>query len=132
MGEQPRRAPVISKHLSGPQRRHPQWTPRRSPLITTDGFESYGTLIQRLMGPACVHGQVIKTRRHDRVVRVERRVKIGTATQLKDALVQSEDSERLNTLFVERLNLTIRQGSAYFASLVAVPRSMRRPAPRAR
>ena len=76
-------------------------------------FESYGTVIQRLMGTACVYGQVIKTRRNDRVVRVERRVKIGTATQLKDALVQSEDSEHLNTSFVERLNLTIRQGSAY-------------------
>ena len=83
------------------------------PLIATDGFESYGAVIQRLMGPACVYGQVIKTRRNDRVVRVERRVKIGSAAQLEDALVQSEDSEHLNTSFVERLNLTIRQGSAY-------------------
>ena len=54
-----------------------------------------------------------RTRRNDRVVRVERRVKIGSAAQLEDALVQSEDSEHLNTSFVERLNLTIRQGSAY-------------------
>ena len=83
------------------------------PLIATDGFESYGPVIHRLMGPACVYGQVIKTRRNDRVVRVERRVKIGSAAQLEDALVQSEDSEHLNTSFVERLNLTIRQGSAY-------------------
>ena len=83
------------------------------PLIATDGFESYGAVIQRLMGPACVYGQVIKTRRNDRVARVERRVKIGSAAQLEDALVQSEDSEHLNTSFVERLNLTIRQGSAY-------------------
>ena len=59
------------------------------PLIATDGFESYGAVIQRLIGPACVYGQVIKTRRNDRVVRVERRVKIGSAEQLKDALVQS-------------------------------------------
>lgn len=41
-------------------------------------------------------------------------MKIGTATQLKDALMmRSEDSETLNTSFVERLNLTIGQGSAY-------------------
>ncbi len=53
------------------------------------------------------------TRRNDRVVRVERRLKIGTANRLKDALWKSEDSETLNTSFVERLNLTIRQGSAY-------------------
>ena len=70
------------------------------PLIATDGFESYGPVIHRLMGPACVYGQVIKTRRNDRVVRVERRVKIGSAAQLEDALVQSEDSEHLNTSFV--------------------------------
>ncbi len=56
---------------------------------------------------------MIKTRRNNRVVRVERRLKIGTATRLKDALLESEDSETLNTSFVERLNLTIRQGSAY-------------------
>ena len=82
-------------------------------LIATDGFEASGAMIQRLMGPACVYGQVTKTRRNDRVVRVERRVKIGTAAQLQDALARSEDSEHLNTSFVERLNLTIRQGSAY-------------------
>ena len=56
---------------------------------------------------------MIKTRRNNRVVRVERRVKIGTARRLKGALLESEDSETLNTSFVERLNLTIRQGSAY-------------------
>jgi len=83
------------------------------PLIATDGFEYYSGVIARLIGPACVYGQVIKTRRNNRVVRVERRVKIGTARRLKDALLESEDSETLNTSFVERLNLTIRQGSAY-------------------
>ena len=83
------------------------------PLIATDGFEYYFAVLVRLLGPACVYGQVIKTRRNNRVVRVERRVKIGTARQLKDALLESEDSENLNTSFVERLNLTIRQGSAY-------------------
>ena len=83
------------------------------PLIATDGFEYYSGVIARLMGPACVYGQVLKTRRNNRVIRVERRVKIGTVSRLKDALLESEDSETLNTSFVERLNLTIRQGSAY-------------------
>jgi hypothetical protein len=69
--------------------------------------------VLRLIGPACVYGQVLKTRRNDRVVRVDRRVRIGTARRLKDALLRSEDSQTLNTSFVERLNLTIRQGSAY-------------------
>ncbi|MCK5618277.1 MAG: hypothetical protein KAJ17_02700, partial [Candidatus Krumholzibacteria bacterium] len=83
------------------------------PLIATDGFEYYFGVIRRLLGHACVYGQVIKSRRNNRVIRVDRRLKIGTATRLKDALLESEDSETLNTSFVERLNLTIRQGSAY-------------------
>ena len=83
------------------------------PLIATDGFEYYRGAIVDLFGSACVYGQVLKTRRHDRVVRVERCVQIGTASRLQTALLASEDSETLNTSFVERLNLTIRQGSAY-------------------
>ena len=83
------------------------------PLIATDGFEYYLGAVARLFGSACVYGQVLKTRRNNRVVRVERRVKVGTANRLKAALLASEDSETLNTSFVERLNLTIRQASAY-------------------
>ena len=82
------------------------------PLITTDGFKFYKRIIGRVFGPACVYGQVIKTRRNDQVVRVERRAVIR-AGRLKQALRDSEDSVKLNTSFVERLNLTIRQGSAY-------------------
>ena len=83
------------------------------PLIATDGFEYYAGAVGDLFGAACVFGQVLKTRRNNRVVRVERRVKIGTAARLKAAIVESEDSETLNTSFIERLNLTIRQASAY-------------------
>jgi transposase-like protein/IS1 family transposase len=82
------------------------------PLITTDGFKFYERVIGRVFGPACVYGQVIKTRRNDRVVKVERRAVIG-AGRLPQALRASEDSLKLNTSFVERLNLTIRQGSSY-------------------
>jgi transposase-like protein/IS1 family transposase len=82
------------------------------PLITTDGFGFYEKVVGRVFGPACLYGQVIKTRRNDRVVRVELRALIG-AGRLKQALRDSEDSVKLNTSFVERLNLTIRQGSAY-------------------
>ena len=83
------------------------------PLIATDGVEYYVGVMVRLLGSACVYGQVLKTRRNTRVVRVERRVKIGTASRLNAALLASEDSETLNTSFLEPLNLTIRQGSAY-------------------
>lgn len=58
-------------------------------------------------------GQVMKTRRNNRVIQVERRAKLGTPKHLKQLLVESEDSKTLNTSFIERHNLTIRQGSAY-------------------
>jgi len=38
---------------------------------------------------------------------------IGAAWRFEQALRDSEDSSKLNTSFIERLNLTIRQGSAY-------------------
>lgn len=56
------------------------------PLIATDGFEDYGGAIGHLIGPACVYGQVLKTRRNTGVIRVDHRVKIGTVSQLQAAL----------------------------------------------
>ena len=85
------------------------------PLIVTDGFECYGTVIRRVFGPAALYAQVIKTRRHDRVVRVDRRAVIGAAWRFDDALAHWEDSSTVNTSFIERLNLTIRQSSAYLS-----------------
>ena len=82
-------------------------------FITTDGFRPYDWVISRVFGPACVYGQIIKTRRKNRVVRVERKLLIGTRQQLESVLGRSEDSDTLNTSFVERHNLTIRRGCAY-------------------
>ena len=78
------------------------------PLIATDGFGFYEKVVGRVFGPACVYGQVIKTRRNDQVVRVERSAVIGVGRL--NWLRESEDSVKLNT-FVERLNFTIRLGS---------------------
>lgn len=44
---------------------------------------------------------------------------IGSNWQLDEALSRSEDSSRLNTSFVERLNLTVRQNSAYLGRRTA-------------
>jgi len=82
-------------------------------LVTTDGFEFYQRVVRTAFGVAAVHGQVVKTRRNNRVHRVQRSTKLGTAAQLYRLLLQSEDSETLNTSFVERLNLTLRQSLAY-------------------
>jgi hypothetical protein len=46
-------------------------------------------------------------------VKVERRAVIGTAWRFEQALHNSENSSKLNTSFIERLNLTMRQSSAY-------------------
>ena len=43
-------------------------------LITTDGFEYYARVIRQLLGPACVYGQVVKSWRQGRVVKVDKRL----------------------------------------------------------
>jgi len=83
------------------------------PLIVTDGYEFYERVVREVFGPACLYGQVIKTRRNDRVVKVERKPVLGAKWRFEEALSESEDSSTLNTSFVKRLNLTIRQGCAY-------------------
>ena len=65
------------------------------------------------LGVACVHAQVIKKIKQNRVVKVGTKLVIGSEWRLEDALEASEDSTKLNTAYIERLNLTIRQGSAY-------------------
>ena len=76
------------------------------PLIVTDGIEFYGRAVSEVIGKECLHAQVIKTRRDNRGVKVELRRKIGSKDEFEKALLESEDSETLNTSFIERLNLT--------------------------
>ena len=83
------------------------------PLIATDGFKFYRQVVRRLFGEACVYGLVIKKRRNNRVVRVQRKILFGAPWRWDEWWRNSEDSRQLNTSYIERLNLTIRQGSAY-------------------
>jgi len=84
-------------------------------LLTTDGLELYERAVSRVFGFLCIYAQVIKDFRNNRVCRVETRLVRGTRAQLDEALFQSEDSSTVNTSFVERLNLTIRQGCSYLS-----------------
>ncbi len=59
------------------------------PLTATDGFGFYEKVVRRVFGSACLYGQVSKTRRKDRVVRVERRELLGTT--LKGSEAQSPE-----------------------------------------
>jgi hypothetical protein len=56
---------------------------------------------------------IIKTRRNDRVTKVDRRIIIGDTRDFEIGLLNSEDSKTLNTSFIERLNLTIRQSTSF-------------------
>ena len=85
------------------------------PLIVTDGFDFYEKVVRRVFGSAALYGQVLKTRRNDRIVKVERRELMGATWRFEEVLKNSEDSSTLNTSFIERLNLTIRQSSAYLS-----------------
>jgi transposase-like protein/IS1 family transposase len=97
-------------------------------LIVTDGFEFYERVVREIFGRACLHAQVIKTRRNDRVVKVERKQVIGPAWKFERALSDSEDSSTLNTSFIERLNLTIRQGSSFLSRRTKFGTTVRTPA----
>ena len=82
-------------------------------LFTTDGFDMYRWFVQRYLKGIAIYGQIIKKRSKNRVRSVDRTLFSGTQDDLKPVLLESEDSHTLNTSFVERHNLIIRQGCAY-------------------
>ncbi len=59
-----------------------------------------------------LYGQVKKTYRRRHVVRVRRRMRCGTLAAFQAALRKLGLSGRVNTAFVERVNLTLRQSVA--------------------
>src|SRR2546422_8031457 len=99
------------------------------PLFLTDGFKEYATALlthygqwvqperRQAIGPApkprwmprpgLLYAQVIKTVRRRRLVRVSHRVVFGTLAAVEQVL--AAHGWHINTAFVERLNLTIRQ-----------------------
>ena len=99
------------------------------PLFLTDGFKEYGTAILAHFGhwvqpqrrqdkgplpkprwmplPALLYAQVVKSYRRRRLVGVKHRVVFGTQLAIEQVLTAC--GWRINTAFVERLNLDIRQ-----------------------
>ena len=99
------------------------------PLFLTDGFKEYTTALlthyghwvqaarQRAQGPApkprwmplpqLLYAQVVKTVRRRRLVRVKPRVVFGTLEAVQQRLAAW--GWQINTAFIERLNLSIRQ-----------------------
>ncbi len=101
------------------------------PIFTSDGLNLYFYALTAHFGAwvagvgrrarswqvagELIYGQVKKTYRRCKVVRVTRVMRCGTSAQLGAALRHLGLSGRLNTAFVERVNLTIRQGVAALA-----------------
>ncbi len=85
----------------------------------TDGYEPYSWATKNLLNYICLYAQVIKKRRKNRVINVERRLIIGSMQKMERLLFESEDSSTINTSFIERLNLTIRQSCAYLGRRTA-------------
>jgi len=62
-----------------------------------------------------IYGQVKKCYRRRKLVRVTHVMRLGTQTALKATLQEMSFSGRLNTAFIERVNLTVRHGVAALA-----------------
>jgi IS1 family transposase/transposase-like protein len=96
------------------------------PLVTTDGLRHYYYALTAHFGhwvsrgrrqrwqvdPRLLHGQVQKQYRRRRVVHVRRRTVCGRGGRLRLVLRALGWSGLLQTAFVERLNLTVRQSVA--------------------
>ncbi len=103
------------------------------PLFTSDGLNLYfyaltahfgqwlafgrrGRNVCRwLVEPRLIYGQVKKCYRRRKLVRVTQVMRLGTENALKAVLQGLGFSGRLNTAFIERVNLTVRHGIAALA-----------------
>ena len=71
--------------------------------------------IDRQVAASLISGQVKKSYRRRKLVRVTHLMRLGTAEDLTLALQAMGFSGRLNTAFIERVNLTVRHGVAALA-----------------
>jgi hypothetical protein len=103
------------------------------PLFTSDGLNLYfyaltahfgqwlhvvrrGTNVRQWQVAAgLIYGQVKKCYRRRKLVRVTHVMRLGTEDALKTCLQGMGFSGRLNTAFIERVNLTVRHGIAALA-----------------
>ena len=103
------------------------------PLFTSDGLNLYFYALTAHFGqwlqvgrqgrnvcqwqaePSLIYGQVKKSYRRRKLVRVTHVMRLGTEDALKAALQGLGLSGRLNTAFIERVNLTVRHGIAALA-----------------
>jgi transposase-like protein/IS1 family transposase len=103
------------------------------PLFTSDGLNLYFYALTAHFGDwlvvsrrgwnvrqwqvaaGLIYGQVKKSYRRRKLVRVSQVMRLGTQDALEAVLQQLGFSGRLNTAFIERVNLTVRHGVAALA-----------------
>jgi IS1 family transposase len=103
------------------------------PLFTSDGLNLYFSALTAHFGhwlqvsrrgrnvlrwqvaAELIYGQVKKSYRRRQLVRVTPVMRLGTEDALKAALQGLDLSGKLNTAFIERVNLTVRHGVAVLA-----------------
>src|SRR5437763_15529658 len=73
------------------------------------------TVRQWQVAAGLIYGQVKKNYRRRKLVRVSHVMRLGTEDALKAALQRLGLTGRLNTAFIERVNLTVRHGVAALA-----------------
>ena len=99
------------------------------PIFTSDGLKLYFYALTAHFGrwqfpegarkpvweisSSFLYAQLKKIHRRRRLVRVERHMLCGELEYLKDGLQALELSGKINTAFIERLNLTLRQGVSF-------------------
>jgi len=89
------------------------------PYITSDGYEGYKEAIESIYSEIhdneisipsqLCYAQVNKTIEKNRCINVERKLIFGAVSKLEEVLNNSPVSFKVNTAFIERSNLTIRQ-----------------------
>ena len=109
------------------------WPPFCIPLFTSDGLNLYFYALtahfghwrevsrrgrnvnQWLVAAGLIYGQVKKSYRRRKLVRVTHVMRLGTEAALAAALLGLGFTGRLTTAFIERVNLTVRHGVAALA-----------------
>jgi hypothetical protein len=83
------------------------------PLIATDALNFNRQVVRRIFGLVCLYGQVIKKRRKTAWSECNANPELVLPGVGSRPWNNSEDSRQRNPSYIERVNLTIRQGSAY-------------------
>jgi transposase-like protein/IS1 family transposase len=114
-------------------RLHALLAPGCLPVFTSDGLNAYFYALTAHFGQwvkavgsrsrkpqwqveaGLLYGQVQKSYRRRKLVRVKHVIRLGTGSAFREALQGLGFSGRVNTAFIERVNLTIRRGVAALA-----------------